>query len=425
MDKWKQLLTHNLGLKLLSLLLAFALWIMVINNENPVESRAYTVAITYQNQAAVTEAGMQVENMAELAATRVVIRVRGPRISLDRLSAAKEKIAATVDLSRALAAGDFSQAVSVPVDVNLNVSNSDSLYVDSRTPSAVLVELEYLQTVEMPVQVQVEGTSAEGYQMQEPAVAPATVSLTGGASEVAQVSQVVAQVTVDALKEEQVYLVQLEARDAAGQAVEGITLDPAYANVTLRSDELREVSLTAQTSGEVAEGYLVESVTADPATVWVTGTQEALAGLFSLELPALDVTGERSNVERSFSLRTLLPEGVSLTQSSRANVTVTVRIEAATDQTVTLPEGNITPQLELAEGLTAEYDLTGVTLSLRGGRQEMEDLNPESLTARLALAAQTDGVYEAPLVVDLPEGVTLLTAPTVTVVVSRTDAAGE
>ena len=106
-------------------------------------------------------------------------------------------------------------------------------------------------------------------------------------------------------------------------------------------------------------------------------------------------------------------------------MTVTVRIEAATDQTVTLPEGNITPQLELAEGLTAEYDLTGVTLSLRGGRQEMEDLNPESLTARLVLAAQTDGVYEAPLVVDLPEGVTLLTVPTVTVVVSRTDAAGE
>ena len=55
----------------------------------------------------------------------------------------------------------------------------------------------------------------------------------------------------------------------------------------------------------------------------------------------------------------------------------------------------------------------------------MEKLSPESLTARLVLAAQTDGVYEAPLVVDLPEGVTLLTTPTVTVVVSRTDAAGE
>lgn len=348
MNKWKQWLTHNLGLKLLSLLLALALWVMVINNENPVETRSYTVSITYQNQEAVAEAGMQVENWTELTGTRVTVRVRGPRISLDRLSAAKEKIAATVDLNRALMASDYSQAISVPVEVSLNVSSSDSLVVDSRTPSAVAVQLEEVQTVELPVTVEVQGEPADGYQLQEPVVSPATVQVTGGTSDVERVAQVTARVTAEDLQDEEVYLVELMAFDSQGNPVNDVTMDPAFAEVTLRSSELRQITLVGAVSGTPATGFVVESVTVDPATVWVTGEAEALEDLDRLELPALDVTGTQANVSRSFLLQSLLPEGVVLAEGSQSTATVTAQLGAAREKTVTLSEENISQDLDLA-----------------------------------------------------------------------------
>ena len=53
----KSKFTMDIGWKLLSLIIAIGLWFMVINTENPVETRSYTAAIQLQNEEALTERG--------------------------------------------------------------------------------------------------------------------------------------------------------------------------------------------------------------------------------------------------------------------------------------------------------------------------------------------------------------------------------
>ena len=72
----KSKFTMDIGWKLLSLIIAIGLWFMVINTENPVETRSYTAAIQLQNEEALTERGYVVVNDDELSSTRVTVRLR-------------------------------------------------------------------------------------------------------------------------------------------------------------------------------------------------------------------------------------------------------------------------------------------------------------------------------------------------------------
>ena len=95
----KSKFTMDIGWKLLSLIIAIGLWFMVINTENPVETRSYTAAIQLQNEEALTERGYVVVNDDELSSTRVTVRLRGQRLALDALSQSSTRVQAVVDLS--------------------------------------------------------------------------------------------------------------------------------------------------------------------------------------------------------------------------------------------------------------------------------------------------------------------------------------
>ena len=47
--------TKDIGWKLLSLAIAVALWFMVINTENPLETRSYTASVQIQNEESLFE----------------------------------------------------------------------------------------------------------------------------------------------------------------------------------------------------------------------------------------------------------------------------------------------------------------------------------------------------------------------------------
>lgn len=68
--------TKDIGWKLLSLAIAVALWFMVINTENPLETRSYTASVQIQNEESLFERGYVVVNEDEINSTRVMVRLR-------------------------------------------------------------------------------------------------------------------------------------------------------------------------------------------------------------------------------------------------------------------------------------------------------------------------------------------------------------
>ena len=57
MNKLKELFTKDAGWKLLSLGIALFLWFIVINIENPVETRTFNVSIDILSEEALSDSG--------------------------------------------------------------------------------------------------------------------------------------------------------------------------------------------------------------------------------------------------------------------------------------------------------------------------------------------------------------------------------
>jgi YbbR domain-containing protein len=136
---------HNLGLKLVSLLLAAGLWLGI--SSSPQSEVALNVAIIFRNMPADLE--ISSENIPG-----VQIRVRGPERIVSRLQPAD--VRAEIDLS-GMKAGehtfDLTKAIGVP----------DRLELAQVVPSEVHVSFDTRATRRVPVHPRVTGIPAPGY----------------------------------------------------------------------------------------------------------------------------------------------------------------------------------------------------------------------------------------------------------------------
>ena len=98
MSKFKETLTKDAGWKLLSVFIAICLWFIVINIENPVETRIFTANLDIINASYAEEAGKTITNADEIENTKVSVRLRGKRMVLDKIQQNKS-FSAYIDIS--------------------------------------------------------------------------------------------------------------------------------------------------------------------------------------------------------------------------------------------------------------------------------------------------------------------------------------
>lgn len=153
---------HNLGLKLLSLALAAALW-MALAGE-PVSEVAVDVPISFHNMPGYLEISSE-------SIPKAQIRLRGPERAIRRLQ--PSDIYAEIDLTSAkpgertfdLSAGE--------------IHHPRELSIVQVVPSDVHLAFDLRLTREVPVQPRVIGSFADGYKIGQIQVEPPTVRVVG------------------------------------------------------------------------------------------------------------------------------------------------------------------------------------------------------------------------------------------------------
>ena len=132
----KERLTNNIGLKLLSLFLAFFLWLLVVNVSNPEVERSKEVQVEIVNEGVLTAAGQTYEIVGKNTVT-VSYRVR----TLDEYRISSSDFRAYIDLEDLY---DVTGAVPVSVEVvgHKELIDSDSVSIK---PNVIHVETEALQ----------------------------------------------------------------------------------------------------------------------------------------------------------------------------------------------------------------------------------------------------------------------------------------
>lgn len=99
MKKFQELLTKDLGWKLLSIAIAATMWFMVINITQPVDTRSYSRSFNLGKYGYTDLPRLTVGNAEELKNTKITVKVKAQRTALDRLSQNPDWVTASVDLS--------------------------------------------------------------------------------------------------------------------------------------------------------------------------------------------------------------------------------------------------------------------------------------------------------------------------------------
>lgn len=303
---------NNWGMALLSLGLAFSLWVFVTDRENPDTTGGVpgTIAIEVVN----VPANQAVFSVSEDV---VSVRARASESVFERLTA--EDFRAVIDLSTVT-----TQRATVEVKVESREPRAEVVDV---SPAEVLVILEDVTFAVVPVEVRLVGTPPRGFDVGEIAVQPGEAVVTGPESLVERVSGVEADANLTGLTTDFEQTLLLQARDEGGGNIEGVTVEPetAFVQVDITQQSFSAVFVVLpDVSGTPAAGFVVTAISVDPQFVAVSSTPEILQELNEIGVVTEPVIIDEANDEvvRPVSLR--LPEGAQVLQPT---VTVRIRIE--------------------------------------------------------------------------------------------------
>ncbi|MFQ5353419.1 MAG: YbbR-like domain-containing protein [Thermodesulfobacteriota bacterium] len=186
-------LTHNLGLKALSLLLAAGLWFFVAGQSSM--EVGFFVPLGFSGIP-----GDMV--MTTAPAGEVEVRIRGPKLVINNVTASK--ISANLDLSGASEGLNKYRVEAENIDVPTGVT------VTSVKPGSVRFRLERIMRKTVIVKAMVSGKPAKGYKVEEISVIPKTVEAAGLKKDVLPLRRLFAEpVSLNGLKETTVQKVNI------------------------------------------------------------------------------------------------------------------------------------------------------------------------------------------------------------------------
>ncbi len=381
MKKWQSALRENWGLKLISLVLAFVLWLVVAQIDNPKEKVHFNnVRVQLINTDLLEDENKVYEILDNSDYVRVT--VTAPRSVTSTLSASD--IIAEADLSK------ITEINTVPISFGLVTDDSYDSITGSR--DTVRLNVEEKSSKYIPLTVNPVGNVADGYKLGSVSSDMNRVEISGPKSVVSKVAKALVNIDVSGASSSISANVDIKLFDTANREIsENVKLQTEYVHVDAMVLETKLVPIYAGRVGTPADGYLYTgNLTIDPDQVRIAGPSSTLAGVTRITISdPVDITDAKTTVEKTFHLEMYTPYGVSFaSEDFDGNVTVTVPIEEMVYKTISVPVANLTLE-NVPEDLKLEITDSKETVSVRvGGLQdEMEALDPAILTGTIDVGA--------------------------------------
>ena len=392
---------NDLGMMLLALVLAIVVWIVAAQQENPIEQGEFqdTLSVEVRNQP---------ERTTFLPATfdeQVQLTIRAPQSSWRDLRA--DKFTAWIDLE-----GQGSGDYEIPVQATCTDPNVRIIEIK---PATVPVRLKKEISRLVPVQIHIYGSAALGYVMKtdETIIEPETVTVTGPAPIVEQVTKATVDLALRDLKETYSASRRPVARQVNDDSVGSfVSVQPPTVQITIpvvQQTGFKEVVVRPRLTGAVASGYWVRSVTVDPITVLLGGDPAVVSRISGfVETMPLDTSGATSDVVERMALD--LPEGASTVGVQGVKVTVNVAPQQGSQ--------TILRQLVvrgLSTDLVAKVLPDEVEVTLIGPLPRLNSLTDEDLYVYVELVDKGIGQHRVDLTSLVPEGLQVVSISPATV----------
>lgn len=385
----KEKLLNNLGLKILSIFVAFFVWLVVMNVSNPLTSGSKEVPLETVNGQVLTAANRAYEINGKSTVT-VNYRVR----TRDAYRIKASDFRAYVDLAEL-----YSVTGSVEVKVEI-LSNKELISEITTKPGVVRVQTEELQSKPFELQTKITGHAAEGYSDGKVELTPATITVEGPVSQVGMISYMGVELNVDGAASDLTGTAKPRFYDANGNELsdigDRITVDTEEISYRVAINKVKNLPLDFEVTGTVAPGYQYTGVECSSRDVKVTGLKTNLADVNKITIPAseLNINRAASDVVVTVDLRDYLPEGVELAESQNPSVEIRLKVEKLVNRTIILMDEEI-EQKNPSEDYHYRFVPEKMEVVVQGLSEDLESLNGSDLGASVNLADLGPGMHSA------------------------------
>ncbi|QHQ59712.1 hypothetical protein Ana3638_01965 [Anaerocolumna sedimenticola] len=407
----KKRLTRNLGLKILSLLMAFLVWVVILNVDDPVTTDSfYDIPVTKINENALAQKDKVYD---VISGDTVDVKVKGKRSIIESLK--ESDFQAVADLS------ELSIVNAVPIDVTIpKYGDSVEIIKENYT---MQVSLENLETKQFRIDVVTTGDVSEGYYIKEKTASPNIIQVSGAESVINKIKDVVVEVNVGSARESfKKTGVVPKVYDKNGTLMDSGKMKLSYEAVDVSVDLLKTktVNLFIDLKGTPYPGYKYGKPDFEPRQVVIAGEQSELDKVQYI-MGEYNIDNQRTDIEDEVNIADFIKNDVILIDENKTAV-INVKVEKLKSIDISYNSNEIEFR-NLPVGLAAVLNETNaIQVEVMGEEDILSNINKYNLKPYIDLADTEIGTKLFNLEFSPPDSG--LTISNTSVRVTITEAAG-
>lgn len=394
---------------LLSIVVAFVLWLYVITSVSPDSTKEILgVPVVLDGESILAERNLMLESDS-LPTVRV--NLEGNRSELVNVEAADLTVVA--DLAKINAAGTYQ------LPYTISVPGAGSMQAIGSQPEKVTVQVVEKLNTKVPVKINYTGSVPEGYiiDRENALLSVQEVTVEGPKDVVEQIDHAAVEVNCDGQTQTIVQTQRFKLCDAQGNPldVSRVLAKEEEIRVEVRVAAVKKIPLDLTVNDGGGATRASTSISIDPAEITVSGSEAALENLESLSLGTINLADITASTKKTYEIT--LPEGIR-NESGLTTATVKISFPALSKREFIITNFKIT---NVAEGMEAELLTKQLTLTVRGPREQVDALRVEEITVELDLTGiiNTDTVSPKVTFGAAAPDVGVLGKPTVSVTVAE------
>lgn len=403
----KEKMTRNLGLKILSLLLAVLLWIVILNIDDPAVTKTFqNIPVTKINEN-VLKSKDQVYEV--ISGDTVNVTAKGKRSILESLK--------TTDFQAIADLSQLSIVNAVPIEVSVP-KHLDSVDILEQNHVTMKVSLEKLETEQFRINVVEKGKIGDGYYVKEKTARPNILEVSAAHSIVSKIKEVTVEVDVTNATESFSETAVPKVYDNNGTLLDSSKMTFNYDEVEVSVDLLRTktVSLFIDLKGTPHVGYQYVDFKYEPKKVIIAGEPSELEKVDYIK-GEYNIDNKMTDVEDEVNIADFIKNDVILIDENQ-NAVINVDIEKLDSKELQFNSDDIEIK-NLKKDRKVTFNNNTFSIIVYGSTEELASITNSSLNPYLDATKYTLGTKFVTIQFDPPPGDVSLSAPSISITVKK------
>lgn len=390
----KNKLMKNLSLKLLSVVMAFLIWLIIINITDPTITRQFNnipVEILNENVITSTNQVFEVES-----GNTVDVTAKGKRSFIEGLE--ESDFYASADLSK------LSTVNTAGIQVRLNKAAKENVELDWNN-EVLRVSLEEKSSQQFRVQIETEGNLADSYEMGEIVTQPNMIEVSGGKSKIKRIASIGVVIGLNGQSSDFETDVSPILYDSDGDVIDStnVTFSKDNVHVIVKILPTKTIPLYVDVQGSPADGYTLIQTDFQPNSIEICGSRANLERVKSITVP-INVTGKKRDVESEVDLTKYLEGTGCSVAEGYSTASIRCVIEKNGKRTISFVNSDINVK-NLPANLNFSYvdDSQRHNVTVTGGEEDLKGVTLASLGASINLEGLGAGRHMVEITFDLSE----------------------